>query len=95
MPGEEAESSSGPTSFLQCGAIHGKNVLYPHLRTYPVRYPCLGISFSNSGLPVLIVSGNGTCFKSEKFEEFLKRNGILHVPSTPYHGFSNGLAEMR
>lgn len=54
---------------------------------------CQGISFSKHGLPELIASDTGTCFKSEKFEDFLKRNGILHVTSAPYQTSSNVLAE--
>uniref|UniRef100_A0A674MJN5 Integrase catalytic domain-containing protein n=1 Tax=Takifugu rubripes TaxID=31033 RepID=A0A674MJN5_TAKRU len=50
-------------------------------------------SFSNHGLPELIVSDNGTCFTSIEFKEFLKKNGIRHVTSAPYHAASNGLAE--
>nr|XP_033960387.1 uncharacterized protein K02A2.6-like [Pseudochaenichthys georgianus] len=54
---------------------------------------CLRTSFSNHGLPELLLSDNGTRFISTEFEDFLKRNGIRHVTSAPYHASSNGLAE--
>ncbi|XP_023192425.1 uncharacterized protein K02A2.6-like [Xiphophorus maculatus] len=45
------------------------------------------------GLPQMLVSDNGTWFTSQEFEMFLKRNGIQHVTSAPFHPASNGLAE--
>ena len=49
--------------------------------------------FSQFGLPECIVSDNGTCFTSHEFKEFLKRHGVNHITSAPYHPASNGLAE--
>lgn len=34
---------------------------------------CLHTSFSNHGLPELMVSDNGTCFISTEFKDFLKK----------------------
>ena len=48
---------------------------------------------SQFGLPERIVSDNNTCFTSHEFKEFLKRHGIDHIVSAPYHPASNGLAE--
>ena len=39
------------------------------------------------------MSDNGTCFTSDLFKTFLKKNGVKHVCSAPYHPSSNGLAE--
>ena len=52
----------------------------------------LRVSFSNHGLPEMIVSDNATSFTSEQFAEFCEKNGIHHVTSAPYHPASNGLA---
>ena len=49
--------------------------------------------FSQFGLPECIVSDNGTCFTSAEFKQFLKRQGIKHIVSAPYHPSTNGLAE--
>ena len=49
--------------------------------------------FAVHGIPEQIVIDNGTQFMSEAFEIFMKRNGIKHVKSAPYHPASNGLAE--
>ena len=54
---------------------------------------CLRISFSNHGLPHLIVTDNGASFVSEEFQNFCKHNGIKHITIAPYHPSSNGPAE--
>ena len=49
--------------------------------------------FAQFGLPETVVTDNGSCFVSSEFEAFLKRNGIQHVTTAPYHPASNRLAE--
>lgn len=49
--------------------------------------------FACHGLPEIIVSDNGTAFTSNEFQEFVKRNGIRHITTAPYHPATNGLAE--
>ena len=50
-------------------------------------------SFSNFGLPLMIVTDNGSSFVSEEFQTFVAGNGIIHRQSSPYHTATNGLAE--
>ena len=50
-------------------------------------------SFASLGLPEVIVSDNAANFTSEEFEQFLRKNGVKHVKTPPYHPSSNGLAE--
>ena len=49
--------------------------------------------FATHGLPEIVVSDNGSAFTSAEFQTFVKRNGIKHVRSAPYHPSSNGQAE--
>lgn len=49
--------------------------------------------FATHGLPDILVSDNGAEFTSGEFGVFLKRNGIRHLTSAPYHPATNGLAE--
>lgn len=50
-------------------------------------------TFARYGIPEVLVSDNAGIFIGEDFEEFMRKNGILHVTSAPYHPSSNGLAE--
>ena len=50
-------------------------------------------TFAVLGLPITIVSDNGSCFTSDEFEQFCRANGIKHVKWSPYHPSSNGLTE--
>lgn len=61
--------------------------------TSTVTIECLRKSFSQHGIPEIIVSDNATCFTSEQFQEFAEKNGIRHITTAPYHSSSNGLAE--
>ena len=54
----------------------------------------LRLSFSQHGLPTVIVTDNAACFVSSEFEAFLSVNGILHKRSPPRHPASNGQAEV-
>ena len=45
------------------------------------------------GTPEICASDNASCFTSEEFEVFMKKNGIRHVTSAPYHPATNGCAE--
>ncbi|KAJ8873152.1 hypothetical protein PR048_026769 [Dryococelus australis] len=43
------------------------------------------------GLPQCVVSDNGTSFTSEEFTMLLRRNGIQHMRTPPYHSASNDM----
>ncbi len=49
--------------------------------------------FATHGLPKVSVSDNGPSFVGEAFKLFMKKNGVKHVYSAPYHPASNGQAE--
>ena len=50
-------------------------------------------AFSRFGLPETLVTDNGSAFTSAEFAAFVRRNGIRHIRSAPYHPATNGLAE--
>lgn len=50
--------------------------------------------FTRLGLPLHCVTDGGPQFRSEEFREFLKRNGIAHTFSPPYHPATNGAAKI-
>ena len=45
------------------------------------------------GKPVVFVTDNGAQFASEEFRAFLRKNGVRHLFSPPWHPASNGQAE--
>lgn len=49
--------------------------------------------FSTWGIAKMIVSDNGPTFTAEKFQNFLKNNGVNQILTAPYHPASNGAAE--
>ena len=51
--------------------------------------------FARFGIPESLVSDNGPCFISKEIKDFLKKNGVMHITSAPYHPTSNGLRKMK
>lgn len=49
--------------------------------------------FTTFGLPLVIVSDNGSQFTSSTFKRYLDNNGICHRTCAPFHPSSNGQAE--
>ena len=49
--------------------------------------------FATHGLLEMLVTDNGTAFTSREFKDFISRNAIRHVTTSPYYPSSNGLAE--
>lgn len=66
---------------------------YTNTSTSTATIELLRKSFASLGLPEVIVSDNAAVFTSEEFTNFLRRNGVRHVGTPPYHLVSNGLVE--
>jgi len=49
--------------------------------------------FAEYGKPHVIVSDNGRRLVSDEFEDFLRRNGVRHLRTPPWHPASNGIDE--
>ncbi|CAM8923641.1 unnamed protein product [Rhodiola kirilowii] len=52
------------------------------------------IIFLRFGVPRAVISDNGSHFKEKRFESMLKKHGIFHRCSTPYHPQANGQVEV-
>ncbi|CAM8889514.1 unnamed protein product [Rhodiola kirilowii] len=52
------------------------------------------IIFPRFGVPRAVISDNGSHFKEKRFESMLKKHGIYHRCSTPYHPEANGQVEV-
>lgn len=61
--------------------------------TSPKTVEVLRTLFARTGLPERLISDNGNQFTSEEFQSFVRKNGIKHTTTVPYHPASNGLAE--
>ncbi|XP_048579360.1 uncharacterized protein K02A2.6 [Nematostella vectensis] len=61
--------------------------------TAPATIKVLHDLFARFGLPIHVVSDNGSQFTSEAFDKFMKQNGVKHTTTAPYHPKSNGQAE--
>ena len=89
---------AGPTNgntFLVVVNSYSKWVEVERVKYTDARTTCAVLRkiFATHGLPKVVVSDNGPGFASEEFNTFLKRNGVRHLYSAPYHPSSNGQAE--
>ena len=89
---------AGPTNgntFLVVVDSFSKWVEVERVRSTDAKTTCaiLRKIFATHGLPKVVVSDNGPGFASAEFNVFLKRNGVRHLYSAPYHPSSNGQAE--
>lgn len=50
--------------------------------------------FSSYGVPEQIITDNATTFMSDGFQQFARRNGILHTTGDRRHPATNGLARL-
>ena len=88
------------------GPLHGRMWLvvvdayskYPEVVPMPhatssATVQALRTIFCRFGLPVQLVSDNGTQFTDREFQDFLHKNGISHFRIAPHHPASNGEAE--
>ena len=69
------------------------DIQFSSLATSAVTIGHLRKTFSNFGLPEIIVSDNAPNFVSQEMESFFQKNGIKHICPAPYNPASNGLAE--
>lgn len=49
--------------------------------------------FARFGLPITVISDNGSSLVSDEIEGFFRKNGIRHIKTPPYNPQSNGPAE--
>ena len=49
--------------------------------------------FSDFGIPEVIISDNGPCYKSHEFAEFCQRFEIRHITGSAYNHQANAIAE--
>ena len=53
----------------------------------------LGMIFTEFGCPFVLKSGNGMCYISREFHDFLEFYKVHHITSSPYHLQSNSFTE--
>ena len=53
----------------------------------------LEMEFAHFGYPHTVVSDNAATFKSDKFQNWCRERGIIHLTGAPYHPATNGAVE--
>jgi transposase InsO family protein len=72
---------------------NGLRLFQPNQTISPATIKILREICSRFGLPSILISDNGSNFRSCKFEDFCKTNGIHHKYSAPFHPVENGQAK--
>ena len=81
--------------FLIVADVFSKYILVRKLPNSISAAVCIELSMivTELGLPHIIRSGNGPCYNSKEFQQFLQHYIITHQTSNPNHPRSNGFVE--
>ena len=64
----------------------------PNLKSVTIITKMKGI-FARMGIPEVVVSDNGPCYRSAEFANFARTYDFIHRTSSPHHPSGNGFAE--
>ena len=81
--------------FLIVADVFSKYIIVRKLPNFTSAAVCTELSMivTELGLPHIIRSGNGPCYNSSEFQQFLQHYSIMHQTSSPNHPRSNGFVE--
>ena len=54
---------------------------------------CMKLMFTNFGIPEIIISDSGPCFKSSEFQDFCQKFDIVHQAGSAFNHQANSIAE--
>ena len=81
--------------FILVADVFSKYIIVRKLPNSSPTAVCIELSMivTELGLPHVIKSGNGPCYNSKEFQQFLQWYSIQHQMSSPNHPRSNGFAK--